>query len=264
ALNWQWRWIGRALGSAVLLIGLLSWLEHVAAINLGIDTFAGYYLSGPAVHHPGRMAMATSIAISSLGASLLLFAHESWNERKSAVVAILGSVAAAVGLGGFLSFAAQLQSTTGWVGFTQIGFPSATLCLLAGANVLLNVRSRFNASATWIPIPLGAGLLALLLTLSQALTADQDAAFSQRIQTAAWDLGGEAETQMHDMFTAIDRMANRWNLGNRTDPQVWNGDAAAYFNAYPGLNAMIWGNEEGRIGRVSSRTPAAMGGRKTG
>src|SRR5262249_34230737 len=33
ALNWQWRWIGRALGSVVLLIGLLSWFEHVAAID---------------------------------------------------------------------------------------------------------------------------------------------------------------------------------------------------------------------------------------
>jgi len=264
ALNWQWRWVARALGGMVLLIGILSLIEHLADIRLGIDTLAGYYLSGPHIRHPGRMATATAMAIASLAAALLLFSHDAWNERKSAGVAVLGSIAAAVGLGGFLSFGAQLQSTTGWVGFTQIGFPSAALCLLAGTNVLLNVGARFNAGAIWLPIPLCTGLLALLVTLTQALAADQDAAFSQRVQITAWDLEGEAETQMHDMFTAIDRMANRWNLGGRTDARVWDGDAAAYFRAYPGLNAMVWGDATGRIGRLYSLTPAAMGGLKLG
>jgi sensor domain CHASE-containing protein len=264
ALNWQWRWIGRLLAGAMFLIGFLDLFEHVTGLDSGIDTLTHYYRAGPNIYHPGRMATAMSIAITSLGGALLLFSHQGWNERKSAAVAMLGSIAAAVGLGGFLSFAAQLQSTTGWVGFTQIGFPSAALCLLAGTNILLNVSSRVNAGTMWLPIPLGTGLLALLLTLTQALSADQDAGFSQRVQTAAWDLEGEAETQMHDMFTAIDRMAHRWDLGGRTDAQVWNGDAAAYFLAYPGLNALVWGDATGKIGRISSLTPEAVGGRSLG
>ena len=112
------------------------------------------------------MATGTAIAVSGLGGALILFSLGELTERRGAILAALGSIVAAVGLGGFLAYAAQLQSTSGWVGFTQMGFPTAALCLLAGVNVLLNVRSRFKASATWLPIPLGAGLLALLITLT--------------------------------------------------------------------------------------------------
>ena len=231
----------------------------------GIDTLAGYYLTGP--QYPPSRPHGDGDRDRDLqpgrGADPVV-PGDVWNERK-APASPLGQHRGGGGAGR-LSFLcrAACKAPSGWVGFTQIGFPSAALCLLAGTNVLLNVGSRFNAGAVWLPIPLCTGLLALLFTLTQALSADQDAAFSQRVQTAAWDLEGEAETQMHDMFTAIDRMANRWNLGGRTDARVWDGDAAAYFRAYPGLNAMVWGDAKGTIGRLSSLTAAAVGDRKLG
>ncbi|MEP6831250.1 MAG: PAS domain S-box protein [Rhizomicrobium sp.] len=251
ALNWQWRGVARALAGAILTIGLLSLFEHLAGFDLGIDTLAGFYVTGQGIAHPGRIAIAATIAITCLGAALILFSQGELTERRSAILAALGSVAAAVGLGGFLSFAAQLQSTSGWVGFSQIGFPSATLCMLAGLNVLLNLRSRFKSSATWLPIPLGAGLLALLLTLTNALSADQDAIFSSRVEAAAQDFALESQSEMTDMFTALDRMANRWTVAGGTSINVWDADTAAYLSSYPGLGSIIWADPEGRIARIA-------------
>ncbi len=257
ALNWRMRGIARALAGAALLIGLASLFEHLTGITLGIDTVSGFYLTGPGINHPGRMATGTAIAVSGLGGALILFSLGELTERRGAILAALGSIVAAVGLGGFLAYAAQLQSTSGWVGFTQMGFPTAALCLLAGVNVLLNVRSRFKASATWLPIPLGAGLLALLITLTNALAADQDAAFSDRVQTAAQGFAVQAQSNMADMFTALDRMANRWNVAGGTPLAVWDSDTALYLKAYPGLGSIVWADDQGHVVRVRRGNPSA-------
>ena len=264
ALNAQRLGVARALGGAMAAIGLLSVFEHATGINLGIDTLAGFYLTGPGINHPGRIASSTTIAIACLGAALILFAQGELTERRSAILAALGSIVAAVGLGGFLAYAAHLQSASGWVGFTQIGFPSAALCLLAGTNVLLNLRSRFKASATWLPIPLGAGLLALLVTLTNALSADQDAAFSNRIEIAAQTFAQESQLEMTEMFAALDRMADRWNTAGGTSDAVWDADAAGYLASYPGLNSIIWANPDGRIARIAHARRPGANARKIG
>ena len=264
ALNGQRLAIARAFGGVIMAIGLLSFFEHATGINLGIDTLAGFYLAGPGVAHPGRIASSTTIAIASLGAALILFAQSELTERRSAILAALGSIAAAVGLGGFLAFAARLQSASGGVGFTQIGFPSATLCLLAGTNVLLNLRSRFKASATWLPIPLGAGLLALLVTLTNALSADQDAAFSNRTQIAAQTFAQESQLEMTEMFAALDRMANRWNVAGGTPDAVWDADAATYLASYPGLGSIVWASPDGRIARIARARRPGVNARQIG
>jgi PAS domain S-box-containing protein len=251
ALNGRWRWTARFLAVLVMGIGLASLFEHLSGTALGIDTLSGFYLTGPGIAHPGRIAASTAVAIACLGAALLLFSLEEMGERHAAATAVLGSVAAAVGLGGFLAFAARLQSTAGWVGFTQIGFPSAALCLLAGTNVLLNLRSRSRRTASWLPIPLAAGLLALLITLTSALSADQDAALSEQVQNAAQDVARESQAEMRDIFTALDRMAARWDAAGGTPPPVWQADTAAYFRGYPGLHSIVWADDAGRIGRIA-------------
>lgn len=251
ALNGQRSGIARGLGVAIAAIGLLNLFERVTNIGLGIDTLSGFYITGPGVAHPGRIASSTTIAILSLGMALILFARGDLTERRSAVLAALGSIVLAIGLGGFLAFAARLQSASGWVGFTQIGFPSAALCLFAGTNVLLNLRSRFKASAIWLPIPLGVGLLALLVTLTNALSADQDAAFSNRTQMAALTFAQESQLEMTEMFAALDRMANRWNVAGGTPDTVWDADTATYLAGYPGLGSIIWANPDGRIARIA-------------
>jgi PAS domain S-box-containing protein len=200
ALNARLRWISRGLAGVALVIGLASLFEHLTGVDLGIDTVSGFYLTGPGIAHPGRIATSTAIAVSSLGGALILFSLGELTERRSAILAALGGMVAAVGLGGFLAYAAHLQSRSGWVGFTQMGFPTAALCLLSGTNVLLNVRSRFKASATWLPIPLCAGLLALLITLTNALSADQDAALSARAQIAAQGFAAVGRSNLPVIF----------------------------------------------------------------
>jgi PAS domain S-box-containing protein len=264
ALNERRFGIARALGSAMFAIGFLSFLEHATGINLGIDTLAGYYLTGPGISHPGRIASSTTIAIACLGAALILFTRDALTERRSAILAVLGSIAVAIGLSGFLAFTARLQSTSGWVGFTQIGFPSAALCLLAGTNVLLNLRSRFKASATWLPIPLGAGLLALLVSLTNALSADQDAAFSNRVEIAAQTFAQESQLEMTEMFAALDRMANRWNAQGGTPDTVWDTDTAAYLASYSGLNSIIWADTDGHVARIARANRPGADARKVG
>ena len=251
ALDGQRSNVARGLGGAMLAIGLLSFFEHLTGIDTGIGTLAGFYTTGPGVAHPGRMAISTAAAIACLGAALILFARGELTERRSAVLAVLGSIVAAVGLSGFLALAAQLQSTSGWVGFSQIGFPSATLCLLAGTNVLLNLRSRFKASTTWLPIPLGVGLLALLVTLTNALSADQDADFSNRTLVEAQTFAQESQLEMSEMFAALDRMAHRWNVADGTPQAVWDADAATYLSSYPGLGSIARTDPQGHIGRIA-------------
>ena len=232
-------WFPRLIGTLIYLVGTTTLLQSVLGHELGIDTFFGYYLRVAASGTPLRMADATAVALTALGTSLWLCTLDSkLNSLTDSFLAALGSVVIAVAAGAALGFGAGMQSLTGWTGFTRIGVPTVLLCMIAGLHLLWMAWTRFGNRKEWLPIPLFFGLLMVLFTLTQEISDDQTVTFSTHVQASAQQFALRANSRLSDMFDALDRMANRWNVAGGTPKAVWESDVQSYLREYPGLVAI--------------------------
>ncbi|HEX4157253.1 MAG TPA: response regulator [Rhizomicrobium sp.] len=241
-------WIPRLIGAAIYFVGMTTVLQSVLGHSFGIDTFFGYYLRGAASGMPLRMADATAVALTALGAALWLCSLDGKaNHFTDGFLATLGSMLFAVAAGAVLGFGANMQSLTGWTGFTQIGVPTVCLCVIAGGHLLWLAWVRFGGQAEWLPIPVFFGLLMVLFTLTQEVRDDQAATFSAHVQATAQQFALRANSRLSDMFDALDRVANRWNVAGGTPETLWESDVRAHLRAYPGLVAVELIDSSGRV-----------------
>lgn len=246
AVGWRGGWLTGTCAAVVFAIGSLTLAEYFSGISFGIDAWSGYYTQSGGSAHPGRIAQDGAIALTSLAAALWLRTDGNvligW---KAIAVSTLGSIPAAIGLGAVLGFAAGFESVNGWVGFTLVGPPTAILSLLGGANIIW--QSYDSRSAAWLPIPLGMGLLSLLLVLTQAVRSDEEARLKALSQTTAQHLADNTRARLSELLTALDRMAGRWNAAGGTPSILWESDATAYLRGYPALQALSLLNKEGHV-----------------
>ena len=232
-------WLPRIIGAAIYLAGITTLVQSLFGYRDRIDTFFGYYPIVDSSAAPVGMAQPTAVALAAIGAALWLCSMEDKRTRLvDAIRATLGSVVTAVAAGAILGFFAGMQSISGWTGFTQIGVPTACLCMIAGTHLLWMAWLRFGGRAEWLPIPVFFGLLMVLITLTQEIRDNQAAIFSAHVQTAAQQFALSANSRLSDMFDAFDRMANRWNVAGGTPEPVWESDVQSYLREYPGLVAI--------------------------
>jgi PAS domain S-box-containing protein len=242
------KWIPRAIGGTLCALGVATLLQTLVGRNFGIETFLGYYIRVGYLPVPSRMADATAGALISLGAALWLYTYDTRSSRiVCGAIAALGSIPLAVAAGALLGYGAGAHSVTGWMGFTQIGVPTALVCMIAGAHLLWTAWQRSENVEVWLPIPILFGLLALVFTLTQELRDDEAANFSVRVQISAQEFGDRAQARLDDMLRAFDRMATRWDIGENTAQQLWTADASTYLRDFRGLVALECVDGKGRI-----------------
>jgi len=241
-------WFPRLVGTLIYIVAAATLLQSVLGNHFRPDALFGSYLRSAASGLPSGMADATAIALASLGAALWLCTLDSKsNGLTDSFLATLGSVVVAVAAGAALGLGARMESLTGWTGFTRIGVPTVFLCIIAGLHLLWMAWMRFGGRNEWLPIPFFFGLLMVLFTLTQEISDDQAVAFSAHVQASAQQFALRANSRLSDMFDALDRMANRWNVAGGTPQSVWESDVQAHLREYPGLVAVEWIDASGHM-----------------
>lgn len=249
-------WLLKFIGTIVYFVGITTIFQSALGYSLGIDTFFGYYLRGAISGVPARMADATAVALSALGAALWLCTIDGKvNRLTDSILATLGSVVVAVATGALLGFGAHMQSLSGWTGFTQIGVLTAGLCVIAGTHLLWMTGKRFGVQKEWLPIPVFFGLLTVLFTLTHEMSDDQAATFNTQVQATARQFALRAHVRLSDMLAAFDRMGNRWDVAGGTAEPLWISDAKAYLREYRGLVAVESIDASGHVRWVAPPFP---------
>jgi hypothetical protein len=239
-------WPSRICAVLAFMIGGLTIFEILLNISVGIDTWHGYYQHGTASLHPGRMADIASISLISLAIALWLSADGKVpSGSRAMLVSSLGSIPTAVGIGALAGYVADLQNINGLVGFTLVGPQTALICLASGINIIWRACSK--TTLNWLPVPLGMGLLALLLVLTDAVRGNEDANLKALSQATAQALADNAHSRLQDLLTALDRMGNRWNAAGGIADSIWESDANAYLKGYPMLDALALSNNAGNV-----------------
>ncbi len=165
-----WRWTVRMAGFLISLLGLLTLVEYLFAVNLLIDTalFSGPY---PAQVFPGRMSPNAALALTLSGAGLLLSSLGSRPKAYAMPLGLLGSGVAALGLVSLLGYIAGVSTAYRWGGYKEMAAHGAAgfLVLGAGLSALAWKNGAGHEAPRWLPISAGIGLCSATLLLWEAL-----------------------------------------------------------------------------------------------
>ncbi len=69
----------------------------------------------------------------------------------------------------------------------------------------------------------------------------------KNLQAEADYLAIRGSDRLTGFYASLDRVANRWVLGNGTPRPLWEGDAQAYMSAYPFITALEWLDPQARL-----------------
>ena len=165
------RWLAVSCAGIVSALSLLTVLEFVFGVSVGIDDLLGTPYIPIRVSSPGRMAPLTAICFA-LGSMGLLMAPRILSKRYSLFLGLTGSIIAAAGITTCMAFALGSSENIGWGHDTRASLLAAVaLCVFGLGLVALAWRVETDQVGIprWLPISVGIGVATGSVGLWQAL-----------------------------------------------------------------------------------------------
>lgn len=233
-----------ASGSFVTAIGLLTLIEYVAEVGLGIDQLLMEHHITVETSHPGRMAPSTALCFSLMGTALLANAMLRRFRPRSLILGLIGSVIAALGSIAFASYLGGLETAYGWGHLTRMAVHTALGFAVLGIGVvsfaLGESRAEDGSVPRWLPIPVAVGSLTFAIALWQGLQQQENEQIALAVKAEARALKGALTQEVVSRTVELQRMADRWEVGGRTPRTVWEADARAYIKDQSAFQAIEW------------------------
>ena len=160
------------------LVGLLTLIEYLFGLHLGVDELLmrSYVRSG--ITAPGRMAFCTALCFFLVGVVLLLSRGRRFPLRP-ALCALAGSLVVGLGLVALSGYFTGIVQSYAWGQFTRMAVHTATGFLVLGLGLIalawLDEEVGQDASPRWLPILVGVGAAATTLCSWQALVVEESA-----------------------------------------------------------------------------------------
>ncbi|MCK5189445.1 MAG: PAS domain-containing protein, partial [Methylococcales bacterium] len=172
-----WRGAGMIIGIVVMLIGLLTLVEYIFGIDLGIDQLLMKQDITLLMSHPGRMAPNTALCFLLVGAALAVQSARLRVWKASMFVGILGSLVLGLSLVALSGYAFGIETAFGWGEMTRMAVHTASGFIFLGLAVICLTLHRGTFDSTglpfWFPIPVGIGVVTMVISLWQALEAQE-------------------------------------------------------------------------------------------
>ena len=166
--------VGGAYG---ILCGSLTLGEYLFHCDFHIDELVmrAYITAG--IVNNARMSFNTSLCFLLMGLFLCLSAQKTKSRWMPCVAVLLASLTLGMGLIAMTGYLFGVQNYYAWGQFTRMALHTAICFILLGTGSLACVRQndadkRF-LTLRWLPLPVGVGVLALTVSLWQALVVEQ-------------------------------------------------------------------------------------------
>jgi len=166
-------------GVLVAAIGLLTLLEYIFAINIGLDQlFIEHYITVK-TFTPGRMAPNTALCFSIIGLTLLMLTTIREHRWLPILTGVAGALLLGLSLVAFTGYLMGVETAFGWGKLTRMAIHTSLgfIVLSCGFLVLtwyqgsLHRHRSLNKSAliNTLSVPVGIGVLTVTVLLWQAL-----------------------------------------------------------------------------------------------
>ena len=231
-------------------IGFASLIENVLGLDLRIDQLlATDYLGGAANAAPGRMAPLNAIFIGCAGLLIppLLGRRPA---LRALLLAMLGSLIAAIGSGGVLSHILGISGSLGWAtGGAFSSYKGAIFLILGSALIVCawrSHRSAVDALPAWLPLPVACATIVLTLILWGGLREREIYYSAVTTQTTINSLASAINLELERQTAALDRLARRWSVVEGSDSAKRAEDATKFLKEATGSLTLSWLDPAGR------------------
>ncbi len=231
-------------GATVVTLGLLTLVQYIFNLNIGIDQlFVNHYITVE-TSHPGRMAPNTALCFV-LSGTYLLITNLLFNQKyQSIITTFISTTISAFGIVAFFGYLFGIEPAYGWSYFTSmavhtaLGFIilSSGLIVYTWKSSLLEKQARFR----WVPVFIGIGFMVVTLLIWQALEQQEQEYISRSNELRAKSLKNQTEEILESRISSLKRMAQRWEIRGRTPKEEWESDATNYVNNHPVYQAIEW------------------------
>ncbi|MDO3388535.1 PAS domain S-box protein [Gilvimarinus sp. SDUM040013] len=158
------------LGLLVMLLGLLTLVQYLAGLNLGLDQLLWTHHVVTNTSHPGRMAPNSALCFVLSGTAIALLGQSRLNLRLRELCGqLIGVLLGALAATALLGYLIQAKGGYGWGEYTHMaGHTAAGFLLTATCLTRLSTRLSSGASGAvplWVP-----GALFLIVLIADAFT----------------------------------------------------------------------------------------------
>jgi PAS domain S-box-containing protein len=243
------------LAAAVGFVGLLTALEYLTGVNIGADQLLMQDYVRPGDADPGRMGPKTALAFALLAAGLLTGALIRDRKLAARLLALAGSIVAALGLVSLAGYVAGVSGTYAWGGLSHMAVHTAAGVAAVGiAMVCVAWDDGYVAEGGppgWLPMPVATAALTAALVLSQAVASQQSDLLDRQTELVLEEVTGAIDAKARVYLEALTRMARRWDVEGRSDVAGWLQDAEAYARDFEGEDAIAWVDADMVVRRIA-------------
>jgi PAS domain S-box-containing protein len=174
------RWLVIVCTGIVSIVSVLTIVEYVFHVNVGIDELLGPSYITVKLSSPGRMAPVAAICFTMASIGLLL-APKILSRRATLLLGLNGSIIAAVGMATSMGIALGSSDAFGWGNVTRVSLQTAVGLSVLGFGILAlvwHVETYPVGTPRWLPMSVAIAVGTSTLGLWQALIAGGHAPFA--------------------------------------------------------------------------------------
>lgn len=237
-------------GFTVLAFGLLTMLEYVFDIDIGIDQmFMDHYITTK-TSHIGRMAPNTAMCFMLMGLALLLgslLTNQQVRKNSLRFVAAITAVLGGVTIGAYVL---GLEENYGWTNLTRMALHASMGFLTLGVSIFFYTYDKkffsktisSNSQGFAVRVSLFASIVLLLFSflLWEEVSKSENEYIKQKIANEQLLLASSISSDMNHSIRALKRMGQRWEVDGGTPYEKWKIDAKNYIEDSDAISSIEW------------------------
>lgn len=241
ALSAGLRRISRTLGLLLLLLALASLSQYLVRWTFPGDTAFDTVQTIEGLRID-RMALNAALCFLITGFGI---AALSGNRPKSysLFISVSGATIMSLGVVSYMGYILNIPVAFLWGALTRMGVHTALGIIVVGAMFLILSARHYSSYAEQqvrVSFPLGVFLLLMTLTISQALTSEEQRRTDARIEDRLGDYERQIQAALDHRIQSLERMADRWAVSGGADHEAWMADARNHIADFEDFQAIEW------------------------
>lgn len=178
-LAWSKPKLAKVAGSITLVIGALTLVEYIFAVDLKIDQLFMEHYIDTKTSNPGRMAPNTALCFSLTGIAVLLTSLLHGHKTTTTWTATLGALIISLGITALAGYMIGVEGAYGWGHMTRMAIHTSAGFILLGTGLIAHAWVNYKSQhphkklPMWLPQVVGITVLTITLTLWQAVSAKE-------------------------------------------------------------------------------------------
>ncbi len=234
----------------IIFFLLLTLLEYILNINLGVDTLFIHPFMQTDTSSLGRMAPNTALALLMIGCALFLLHKGSigvLSKYQVLTITLLGVTAFSLGFIPLIGYSNKLETAYAWGNFTRMALHTAMCIILLSVGILVKIWNKEVDRLFLAPTAVIFGGIVITISLALAIYSQENIFFEKNLQVKANNFASIATVQLENFYKSLQRMSDRWSKSKVISKEIFQQDAENYIKDFPFILMIGWANQATKI-----------------